>query len=212
VVAWAVISGAALVVLGPARWWLGLVGEAATYLVLGLALACWRPWRRLCAGLSSRRRCLPAVLLFVLLFGQLAGGTRLAFPLARFSMYSDELGSTEVVHAIEAVGRDGERTVVLQPSLFAFWRSYRFTGLIDQISGQHAVDDGCGGFADLVRVVAGLPEWRRSEDGQLARFDVVATTYDLRHLDGGTPSVAGRSVVCSLDVAHPPDGSRPTER
>jgi hypothetical protein len=213
-VVWAATTGVAFALLGPSRWRLGLAGEAVTYLALGLVLAFWRPLRQLCAALSPSRRRVPPVLLVVLLLGQLAGGTRLAFPLTRFSMYSDELGSTEVVHTVEAVGRDGERTVVTQPSLFPFWRSYRFTGLVNLIARQEApIDDGCRGFADLVRLVAELPEWEAPpEEARPARFEVVATTYDLDDSSvraAGVPSVVRRSVVCVLEVPRTGTPSRP---
>jgi hypothetical protein len=195
---WAATVVVGFALLGPSRWRWGLVGEAVSYLGLGLGLVCWRPFRRLLAALPARGRRLPPAVLVLLLLGQLVGGSRLAFPLSRFSMYTDELSATEVSYAVEAVGAGGERVVVSDPSLFPSWRRDRFASLVERIAEDEVPGDGgCRGFPELARTVAELPEWQGRRP---SRVELVATTYDFAHRHAEPPSATARTVVCTATV------------
>ena len=157
------------------RWWrLGLVGEWATYMALGVVLLSWRPFRSVVSRSGWLQKAAVVACFLLLAVGQFIGGGRQTFPLVRFAMFTDPGPQAARYHTYLGVTRTGRQVEVDPVALYPSLARGSFAGQII-LSGDAAIAGGPGSDAgraydDLL--LALLKRQNMGRDDQLVRLDV----------------------------------------
>jgi hypothetical protein len=182
-----ILAGCGLLVLLGAwaalgqRWWrLGLVGEWATYMVLGVVLLSWRPFRSAISRSGWLQKAAVVACFLLLAIGQFIGGGRQTFPLVRFAMFTDPASQAARYCAYLGVTGTGHQVQVDPVALYPSLARGSFTGRLCQ-SAEAAVAGGPGSDAGRAfddQLLALLKRQNMGGD-QLVRLDVYLVQADL---------------------------------